>query len=411
MMRPIHPGLAPNLQKADVLLALRKIIMPWRYNSGNETEKLEQWFESFYKERAFAFSSGRGALYAILKNLGIGKGDEVLVEGFTCVAVVDAILATGAMPIYVDIQKDFTINLADAEKKVTSKTKALILQHTFGIPNYPKGLDEFVKKQSLDLVEDMAHGIGITHKSFKLGTKGIAALFSFGRDKAFSSVSGGMVITKDEKLANDIAQFQKEQKENASLWVFQNLFHIISFYFLVLPLYDFFNIGKALLVFFQRTGFLSKPIDKTELNHFSVYFAKLSPALASIALLQLRSLEVFNKLRRQATSYYREHIDDGNLTVPEGTLLRYPVYVDNPSDAKRYMRRHNIYLGDWYSNIIDPKGTDVAKLFYKKGCCKKAEDIASHIINLPLYPQLHLFEIRKIATLFNAYVKNKRNNK
>lgn len=411
MTRPIHPGLAPNLQKTDALYALREILFPWNYFKGDWTKRLEQWFEDFYKEKAYAFSSGRGALFAVLKNMGVGSRDEVLVEGFTCVAVVDAILATGAKPIYVDIKKDFTLDVADAKKKISHKTKALILQHTFAIPNYPKELDEFVRSNSLPLIEDMAHGVGLTDKNIKLGSKGIATIFSFGRDKAFSCVSGGIAITRDVALGEKLSQFQSEQQESSVLWVFQNLFHIVSFYFLVLPFYDFFNIGKASLVFFQRMGFLSKPIDTKEMEHFQIYSSKFAPALARIALLQLHSLNDFNKQRKQAVSYYKENVVGNILSVPEGSLLRYPVYVDNPKEIKRFMRRRNIYLGDWYSNIIDPRGTDISKLFYKKGTCKTAEDIASHIVNFPSYPQLHMYEVRKIVTLYNAYVANKRNSK
>lgn len=410
MMRPIHPGLAPNLRKEDAVLALREIFKPWNYLHDSATKNLENWFEKFYHEKAYAFSSGRGALCAILLGLGIHEGDEVLVEAFTCVAVVDAILATGAKPIYIDIEKDFTIDVADAEKKRTSRTKAILVQHTFAIPNYKKELNNFVKKYNLPLVEDVAHGIGIVGNKEKLGTIGIASLFSFGRDKAFSAVSGGMVITKDEVLSKKLAEFQQSQDGNSHGWVFQNLFHMISFYFLILPLYDFLKIGKVLLVLFQNLGLLSKPIDKEELKHFSIYTKKLAPSLAKIALLQLESLHEFNKRREEIVSFYRKNIKENVFRVPEGPLLRFPVYVENPRLLKAFMRRHNVYVGDWYSNIIDPRGTDIYSLFYKKGSCPTAEMIASHVVNLPTYPLLTNTEMKKVVTLYEEYA-NKRNSK
>lgn len=409
MMRPIHPGLAPNLRKEDALSALKQIAVPWRYFSGDATKKLEQWFETYYGEKAYAFSSGRGALFAILHSLGVAKGDEVLVEAFTCVAVIDAILALGAMPVYIDIEKDFSLDLTDAKKKLSVRTKALIIQHTFAIPNYKKGLDEFLEKTKLPLVEDMAHGIGIEYKNKKMGTKGIATLFSFGRDKAFSAVSGGMVITRDKNLAQKISIFQQSQQESSLLWVFQNLFHMVSFYFLILPFYDVLKIGKFFLVLFQNTGLLSKPIDKKELEHFSIYTTKLSPALAKVAYLQLRSLNAFNKKREEIVSYYNKEIKQDNLTVLEGPLLRYPVFLQNPKEFKQYMRQHGVYVGDWYSNVIDPKGTDIYSLHYQSGLCPRAELIASHIANLPTYPTLKITETKKVATLYRAYVASTRN--
>lgn len=410
MMRPIHPGLAPNVRKKDAMLALREIFKPWNYLNGSATKNLENWFEKFYREKAYAFSSGRGALYAILVGLGLHEGDEVLVEAFTCVAVVDAILATGAKPIYVDIQKDFTIDVADAEKKLTSRTKAILVQHTFAIPNNKKELNNFVKKYKLPLIEDVAHGIGIVDNKERLGSFGVAALFSFGRDKAFSAVSGGMVITKDEALSKKLAEFQQNQGASSHGWVFQNLFHMISFYFLILPLYDFLKIGKVFLVIFQNLGLLSKPIDKDELKHFSLYTKKLAPSLAKIALLQLQSLHEFNKRREEIVLFYKKNIKENVFHAPERPLLRFPVYTENPRLLKTFMRKHNIYVGDWYSNVIDPKDTDIYSLFYKKGSCPTAEMIASHIVNLPTYPLLTDAEMKKVVTLYGEYA-NKRNNK
>src|SRR5579872_3935258 len=106
MIRPIHPGLAPNEEREDFVLALSRILWPFSYNQGNQTVLLEEWFEKFYQEKAYAFSSARGCLYAAFIGLGIHADDEILVTGFTCIAVIDAILATGAKPIYIDIQKN-----------------------------------------------------------------------------------------------------------------------------------------------------------------------------------------------------------------------------------------------------------------------------------------------------------------
>src|SRR5690348_14906171 len=104
MIRPIAIGLAPNLTRGDALLALRKIANPFTYKKGNATYVLERWFEKYFSiDTAVAFSSGRGALYAILRALEIGKNDEVVIQAFTCAAVVQAVLTTGARPVYTDI--------------------------------------------------------------------------------------------------------------------------------------------------------------------------------------------------------------------------------------------------------------------------------------------------------------------
>lgn len=412
MIRPIHPGLSPNVEKEDFLLALRRLFQITRYKNDDETKKLEQWFEKRYQANAFAFASGRGSLYAILSCMDIKKDDEILVTGFTCVAVIDAILAIGAKPVYVDIKKNFVLNVDDLEKKITKKSKAIIIQHTYGISNFSEKISKIAKLNKLFLIEDVAHGVGLGQKGILLGTKSDASLFSFGRDKAFSCVSGGMVITRNRELSKKIFLFQSQQQMSTSLWIFQNLFHTVMLYSIVLPLYDFFSIGKILLVFLQTLGFLAKPIDRDELQHFSSYSAKLSPTLAAIALLQLQRLHKFNFIREKHVRYYEKilHKYFPDMINTHGPLLRFPLLVDDPVSLKKFCRLQSVYLGDWYSNIIDPKGTDIEKLFYKKGSCPVAEDIARRIINLPTYPTLTENDARKVATILITYAKHQTNN-
>lgn len=412
MMRPIAPGLSPNLEKRDAYLAFSLLCRPWNYNRGVEIKKLEKWFEKTYDAYAFSFISARGGLYAILKSLNIKKNDEVLVEGFTCVAVVDAILATGARPVYIDIQKNFVIDAKDVIAKTTMKTKAIVLQHTFGIPGGSRELAAFVKKNNIFLIEDVAHGIGISDGKELLGREGIAAIFSFGRDKAFSSVSGGMVITHDKNLADLLQKFQKGQEFPSLLTTFQNLFHMVSFYFFILPFYDIFGIGKVLLVIFQKSFLLGKPIDVDELSHFARYTRKFPNALAAVALSQIKKLKEFNNKRMLYTKFYQDHIGNEHFSNAYDSLplLRFPLFIDDPQKLKKIAKKKHVYLGDWYSNGIDPKGTNLKEIFYKKGSCPTAEKITNHIINLPTYPTLTIAQARKVVTIVSAYVNDQANN-
>src|SRR3990172_6688734 len=102
MNRPIAISLSPNSQKDDVLLALKVFLSPWRWRDEKEVGLLVNKFVSFFGEnyQAFAVNAGRSAEYLILKALGIGKGDEVIVQAFTCVAVPNSVLWIGARPIY-----------------------------------------------------------------------------------------------------------------------------------------------------------------------------------------------------------------------------------------------------------------------------------------------------------------------
>lgn len=405
MIRPIHPGLSPNVEREDFLFALNRIVRVDTYLHGKETEQLAKWFEKKYGGKAFPFTSGRGALSAILRGVGIGSGDEVLVTGFTCVAVVDGVLAVGAKPVYVDMQKDFTLIPGDVRKKITKKTKAIILQHTFGISNATKEVLQIAKEHKLFVIEDMAHGIGITDKEKLLGTFGDATLFSLGRDKAFSSVSGGVALVRNNAYAEKVAAFYNAQNEPSRWWIFQQLFHIVSFFALILPFYDIFSLGKIFLVFFQKVGLLTKPIDKKELDHFSLYTQKFPAALSAVALNQLQRLEKFNAIRRRHVAYYEKALQSSypELLQIDAPLLRFPLLVEHPVALKKFARKHGVYLGDWYSNSIDPKGTDVASCYFDAKNCPQAAEVARHIVNLPTYPTLSQKDAEKVATIVVQY--------
>lgn len=407
MKRPIAIGLAPNITKEDADIATALLWNPFRYTKGNATRSLEEWFERyFHVPYAIAFSSGRGSLYAILRALGVGKGDEVLVQAFTCAAVIQAIVTTGARPVYVDIDQTLTLNPVSVTRHITKKTKAIIAQHTFGIPANMDALQEIAKRYQLFLVEDVAHTIGGKYNGKLLGTFGVASIFSFGRDKAFSCVSGGMVITSDTRIGETIKKFAKQKGYPPRFWIFQQLFHTVSFYFAILPLYAVF-VGKLILVLFQKLHLLSLPVDTSKIILADTDIKKLPPALASLALVQLKRLSSMNAARKKITSLYAKEIsylqsiDFG----PEVILLRYPLLVKNAPECIKYFRKRSLYIGNWYSNVVDPHGVSLNKLGYKKGSCPNAEAIAHSIINLPVYPTLTEKEVYTILRILNTYVR------
>ena len=107
---------------------------------------------------AYSFWKGRVALEAILRALGLQGGDEVIVPAYTCMVVPNAIRLVGAIPVYADIGAgNYNIDPLDVEKKVTPRTRVLIVQHTYGIPANLEALASFAQKHGLHLVEDCAH--------------------------------------------------------------------------------------------------------------------------------------------------------------------------------------------------------------------------------------------------------------
>ena len=154
---------------------------------------------------AFTFWKGRTALFAILRALGIGPGDEVILPAFTCVVVPNAIRFTGATPVYADIAPNtYNIDPEDVCKKVTSKTCALIIQHSFGIPAELDSLLEVAKLYDLPVIEDCAHALGSRYRAQQVGTFGKAAFFSSQWSKPYTTGLGGIAVTSDVTMGRHL---------------------------------------------------------------------------------------------------------------------------------------------------------------------------------------------------------------
>lgn len=407
-MRPITISLSPNADSQDAFFALHLLFKPWSYLKGDSVRNLELWFRQYYTiHSAISFNSGRAALYALLKGFDIGKDDEVILQAFTCVAVPNAILAAGAVPIYVDINRSLTINIEYLQKSITSKTKAIIVQHTFGIPANMKDIMKISKEKNIPVIEDCAHIIGGQINNKELGTYGIASVFSFGRDKAFSSVSGGIAITNNEQLAHKVRVYQRQLTYPTLRWLLAQLFHPIAFS-LILPLYNFFSLGKILLVLLQKMHLLTFPILPSEKQgEMSEVFVKKMPnSLAALALFQLKKIKEFNSKREENTAYYISELQKSKYILPFITafpLLRFPVIAEKRDEIVNVLKQRGIHIGKWYSEVIDPKGVDLKKIHYARGSCPYAEYVSKHILNLPTYPYLEKDQIKKILTVLKKY--------
>lgn len=387
----ISCSLSPNAEARDVWLAVKTALRPWTWQQGRSVTKVEQWFcRHFSVSEAVSFNSARSAQLGILKSLEIGKGDEVLVQAFTCVAVPNSVLWAGARPVFVDIDETLNMDVRDAEKKITSKTKALIVQHTFGIPAKMQDVVTFAKKYKLLLIEDCAHSLGASYKGKKIGTFGDAAFFSFGRDKVISSVWGGMAILSAEYRVQsaELRKYQKQLPMPSGFWIFQQLFHPIAFSFILVS-YNIW-IGKMLLFCLQKFQLLSFPVYPEEKRGRKPidFPARFPNALASLALEQLHKLSRYNVSRGEIAAFYRASLHSVSTitSIPEipGSLyLRFPIYVDDSLRVIARAKRGGVLLGNWYHNVIDPNGVSFDAVGYVRGSCPNAEKTALRIVNLP----------------------------
>lgn len=411
MKKPIALSISPNTKKEDVFLALRLFFSPLHYFGNSWVRQLEQWFRQYFRvSYAVSFNSGRASLFAILSCLGIEKGDEVILQAFTCIVVPNAIVALKAKPVYADITEALTLDSKDIEKKITKKTKAIIAQHTFGIPSNMTAIVKIAKKHNIALIEDCAHTVGGEYKAKKLGVYGMASFFSFGREKAFSSVFGGMAITNNQEFGKKLRLFQKNQETPSFFWTMQQIFHPIAFS-IILPFYNIGIIGKALLVVLQKMQLLSLPVSQGEKQGIFIRknIKKMPNALACIALFQLRRIKEYNTMREKIGKLYISNLGQLPVVMPYKEVipyLRFPILVAKPNDVLQFFRQKGIYLGRWYSEIVDPKGTNYEKINYQMGSCPNAELFAKKIINLPAYPTMKVTDAEKVIVALRAYAKD-----
>ncbi|RLG60536.1 pyridoxal-5'-phosphate-dependent protein [Candidatus Geothermarchaeota archaeon] len=153
-------------------------------------------------KHAIAMNSGTSAILASLMALGIKKGDEVIVPSFTFLSTVNTVLMVGAKPVFADITLDnYGLNPDDVKRKITRKTKAVILVHLYGYPAYVDEIKELTEEHGLYLIEDSAQALGSKFKGKQVGVFGIVGCFSTYPSKIITTGEGGFVITDDDELA------------------------------------------------------------------------------------------------------------------------------------------------------------------------------------------------------------------
>jgi len=182
---------------------IAKVLNSGMVAQGEWVNKFESEFAKYIGTKyAVQTTSGTTALHLALLSLGIGKGDEVITTPFTFVATSNAILYTGAKPVFVDIEEDtFNIDSNLIERKITKKTKAILLVHLYGCPVNMAKIKKVANKHGLYIVEDAAQAHGAKFKGRKVGSIGDLGCFSFYATKNMTTGEGGMVTTNSFKLA------------------------------------------------------------------------------------------------------------------------------------------------------------------------------------------------------------------
>ncbi len=166
-----------------------------------------------------AVSSGTAGLHLCVRALGIGPGDEVIVPSFTFIAAANVIRYEGATPVFVDIAAD-SLNLdpARVEAAITPRTRALMVVHTFGRPARMAALLEIARRHSLLVIEDACEAIGAEIDGDRAGSFGDAAVFAFYPNKQITTGEGGVVVTRDSRLATELRAMRNQGRYESDAW-------------------------------------------------------------------------------------------------------------------------------------------------------------------------------------------------
>jgi dTDP-4-amino-4,6-dideoxygalactose transaminase len=361
------------------------------------------------RRRAFRWPVIRGVVALVeslaigLRALGVGPGDEVLLQVPTHIVIPNAVRYTGARPVYLDCQPDtYNMDLDLAERHVTSRTKALVLQHTFGIPADLDAALALARRHGLELVEDCVHALGATYDGRQVGSFGRAAIFSTEETKTISSTMGGMVVTDDSELAARVRAFQARCAWPSASLTARYVVKLALYHLLTQP--SLHRYTRATYELLGRRNPLPIPTTAEEVRggRPAKYEQRFSNAQAALCLRQLRRLDANLAHRRAVADAYRARLSQRGFEPPrppakaEPAFVRYPVWVEDRAATLRAAGPHAI-LGTWFTSVLE-EAVSPAYGGYELGSCPRAEAAARHLVNLPTHPRVGARDVEAIVS-------------
>lgn len=343
---------------------------------GKEVQQFEKDLIEFFNRQVVCVANGTAALHLALQAVGISQGDEVLVQSLTYVASFQAISATGAMPVACDIRPDtLTIDLHDAEKRLTEKTKAIMPVHYSGGVGDLDGIYSFAEKHHLRVIEDAAHAFGTIYKRNKVGSFGDIACFSFDGIKNITSGEGGCIVTNDKdviRLAQDLRLLGVEKDTEQR-----------------------YSGGRSWSFNVKEQG----------------WRYHMSNIMAAIGIEQLKRINEFTDKRKLLAKCYDELLNPvGDIeclmqnydeVVPHIYVVKLGKGYDREKTRKD-LNKVGIQTGIHYqpNHWLDIYRKDILPLI-------KVDEIYPRLLSLPLHPDLEIEDVRRVVDcLINSVVNN-----
>ncbi|MCX5653839.1 MAG: DegT/DnrJ/EryC1/StrS family aminotransferase [Planctomycetota bacterium] len=318
-----------------------------------------------YSDAKFAIgaSSGTDAILNALMSLGVGDGDEVITTTFTFFATAGCISRTGARPVFVDIDpRTYNIDVRQAARKVSKKTKAIIPVHLFGQVADMDPLMQLARERNLAVIEDAAQAIGATYKGKKAGSMGTLGCFSFFPSKNLGGVGdGGMIVTSDAALA-DMCNIMR-------------------------------NHGSKPKYYHKLIG-----------GNF-----RLDPIQAAVITVKLKYLEEWHEARRANAEYYNQKFAGCEkiatpFVEPHNRMIynQYVLRIRSDKGASRDQVEAHLNQKKIGNAIYYPVPLHLQECFadlrYKEGELPHAELAAKEVLAIPIYPELTEAQKDEVAT-------------
>lgn len=345
--------------KAEVDAAMRAVVESAAFVGGPAVREFETAFAAFCEcTQVVSCANGTDAIYVVLRALGVGAGDEVITVTNTFIATAEAISATGATPVFVDVRPDTAlIDTTQLEAAITSRTKAIVPVHLYGQPADMDEVNRIAKAHNLAVVEDAAQAHGARYRGRRVGTLAQAATFSFYPGKNLGAYGdGGAMAFMDADLAKRCAMLRDH-------------------------------------------GRLDKYLHQIEGVN-----SRLDTLQAAVLLVKLRHLEAWNAARRRAAGWYLERlrgvpdlvlpsVADGNEPVWHLFVVRHP----RRDHLRQAMESAGIGVGIHYPVPLHLQPA-YAHRGYAKGRFPVAEELAATCWSLPMYPELTESDVDRVVS-------------
>jgi dTDP-4-amino-4,6-dideoxygalactose transaminase len=357
-----------NEEKSNVL----KVLQEGNFGMGNYVQTFEDKLKKILKKDVVCVVNGTAALHLAFQAIGLKAGDEVLVPTITYVSTFQAISATGAIPIACDVNySNCLLDLKDASKRITSKTKAIVPVHYAGEVGDLESIYKFANKNKLRIIEDAAHAFGTIYKKKIIGSIGDIVCFSFDGIKNITSGEGGCVVTKDKSVIKKI--------KNARLL----------------------GVEKDTEKRFTNKRSWSFDVKSQGWRYHQ------SNLMAAIGIAQLQKRKILFKKRQELAKCYdtklnnNNHIATFSINYNHVVPHIYPIKVTNKLVKKqiiKILKLNNIELGFHYfpNHLLS---------FYKNGNKDKlkiSEQVYKELLTLPLHPGLTKKNVQNICQLINS---------